>query len=63
MGFVETMRLKGLAEEDIYFASRDRELIERLRRAKTAALQDGSPPTADAASDSPTRTTAVEHSR
>ena len=30
--FVETMRLKEMAEEDIYFARRDRELIEALRR-------------------------------
>lgn len=32
--FVETMRLKGMAEEDIYFARRDRELSEALRRNK-----------------------------
>ena len=32
--FVETMRLKGLAEEDIYFARRDRELIAALREYK-----------------------------
>ena len=31
-GFVETMRLKEMAEEDIYFARRDRELIQALRR-------------------------------
>jgi hypothetical protein len=29
--FVDTMRLKGMAEEDIYFARRDRELIAALR--------------------------------
>ena len=34
--FVETMRLKGLAEEDIYFARRDRELIAALRKKKAA---------------------------
>jgi hypothetical protein len=33
-GFVETMRLKEMAEEDIYFARRDRELIEALRRRR-----------------------------
>lgn len=27
----EKLRLKGMAEEDIYFARRDRELIEALR--------------------------------
>ena len=30
----EKLKLKGLAEEDIYFARRDRELIEALRRKK-----------------------------
>ena len=38
-GFVEKMRLKEMAEEDIYFAQRDRELIEALRRKK--AQRDG----------------------
>ncbi len=33
-GFAEKMRLKEMAEEDIYFARRDRELIEALRRKK-----------------------------
>ena len=33
-GFTETMRLKEMAEEDIYFARKDRELIEALRRKK-----------------------------
>ena len=33
-GFAETMRLKEMAEEDIYFAQRDRELIEALHRKK-----------------------------
>lgn len=32
----EKLRLKGLAEEDIYFARRDRELIEALRRRRLA---------------------------
>jgi hypothetical protein len=32
--FVEKMRLKGQAEEDSYFARRDRELIEQRRRAQ-----------------------------
>ena len=30
----EKLKLKGLAEEDIFFARRDRELIEALRRKK-----------------------------
>lgn len=33
-GFSETMRLKEKAEEDIYFARRDRELVEALRRRR-----------------------------
>lgn len=32
----EKLRLKGLAEEDVYFARRDRELIEALHRQKLA---------------------------
>lgn len=37
----EKLRLKGLAEEDIYFAKRDRELIGALRshrKAREAAV-------------------------
>ena len=33
-GFVEKLRLKEMAEEDIYFAERDLELIEALHRKK-----------------------------
>jgi hypothetical protein len=33
----EKLRLKGLAEEDIYFAKRDLELIDALRRRRLAA--------------------------
>ena len=33
-GFVSKMRLKEQAEEDIYFARLDRELIEALRAKK-----------------------------
>ncbi len=36
--FVEKLRLKGMAEEDIYFAKRDIELIEALRKKKLAKL-------------------------
>ena len=32
----EKLRLKALAEEDIYFAKRDRELIKALHRRKLA---------------------------
>ena len=31
---MEKLKLKGMAEEDIYFAKRDQELIEALRREK-----------------------------
>jgi hypothetical protein len=34
--WTEKLRLKGLAEEDIYFARRDRELIEALHQRKSA---------------------------
>ena len=34
--FVETLRLKELAEEDIYFAKRDQELIQALHRKRLA---------------------------
>ena len=34
--FREKLRLKALAEEDIYFAKRDRELIEALHKRKLA---------------------------
>jgi hypothetical protein len=33
---VETLRLKELAEEDIYFAKRDQELIQALHRKRLA---------------------------
>jgi hypothetical protein len=38
--FVETLRLKELAEEDIYFARRDQERIQALppRPGKTGSL-------------------------
>jgi hypothetical protein len=32
--FVEKLNLKEMAEEDIYFAKRDRELIDALRKKK-----------------------------
>jgi ATP-dependent exoDNAse (exonuclease V) alpha subunit len=34
--FVESLRLKELAEEDIYFARRDQELIEALHKKRLA---------------------------
>jgi len=34
--FVETLRLKELAEEDIYFARRDQELIQALHNQRLA---------------------------
>ena len=36
-GFSEKLKLKEQAEEDIYFARRDRELLEALRRKKAEA--------------------------
>jgi len=38
--FVEKLRLKGMAEEDLYFARRDRELIAALRK-RTEAGRSG----------------------
>lgn len=37
----ERLRLKEMAEEDIYFARRDRELIEALRRRRRCAACAG----------------------
>ena len=34
MGFVEKIRLKEQAEENIYFKERDRELVARLHQSK-----------------------------
>lgn len=34
--FIETLRLKELAEEDIYFAKRDQELIQALHKKRLA---------------------------
>lgn len=50
--FATKLRLKGLAEEDIYFAKRDRELIEALRKKKrdqAIASEGASKPTAEMA--------------
>lgn len=35
MGWTERLRLKELAEEEIYFAKRDLELVDAMRRQKT----------------------------
>ena len=32
--FVQIMRLKGMADEDVYFARRDRELIQELHKER-----------------------------
>ena len=32
--FISKLRLKGMAEEDIYFAKLDKELIDALRKKK-----------------------------
>jgi hypothetical protein len=34
--FVEKLRLKGMAEEDVYFAQRDRDLIEAMKHKRLA---------------------------
>ena len=40
--FAAKLRLKGLAEEDIYFARLDQELIEALRQQKREQESAGS---------------------
>jgi hypothetical protein len=39
-GYAETMRLKEMAEEDIYFAKRDRELKAALRQRREQEQAD-----------------------
>jgi hypothetical protein len=39
--FVDKLRLKELAEEDVYFARKDRDLIRALRRRKEAGSGEG----------------------
>ena len=34
--WAEKLRLKGMAEEDIYFARRDRELIDAMHKLRSA---------------------------
>lgn len=43
MDFTEKLRLRGKAEEDIYFAQRDRELIEAMND-KQKQQQNPQPP-------------------
>ncbi len=38
--FVEKLKLKATAEEDLYFAKRDRELIEALHKKKLKKVVD-----------------------
>ncbi len=40
-GFSEIMRLKEMAEEDIYFARRDRELVAELKRRRRDEVGKG----------------------
>ena len=49
-GFTETMHLKEMAEENIYFARRDRELIAELRRRQATETKTP-PPTGEPKSD------------
>jgi len=37
--WAEKLRLKGMAEEDMYFARRDRELIDAIRRRRSSQAQ------------------------
>ena len=37
--WAEKLRLKGMAEEDMYFARRDRELIDAIRRRRSREAQ------------------------
>ena len=48
--YPEKLRLKALAEEDIYFAKRDRELIRALHERKLAMPARAGPPGAQALS-------------
>lgn len=48
----EKLRLKGMAEEDIYFARRDRELIEAMHRRES---QKHRPADKESGEESPTR--------
>ncbi|MCG6401623.1 hypothetical protein [Vibrio fluvialis] len=50
MDFVEMMRLRGQAAENIYFAQRDRELIDELH-AHPEKLKKSAPALSDSASD------------
>jgi hypothetical protein len=36
--FIEKLRLKGMAEEDVYFAKKDLELMKALQKKKLAKL-------------------------
>ena len=38
--FIDKLSLKGMAEEDIYFAKRDRELINALHKKKLKKVVD-----------------------
>jgi hypothetical protein len=51
--FAEKLRLKGMAEEDIYFARRDRELLEELHRRQANEGQQGQRKVAPAESPQP----------
>ena len=64
-GLPEKLRLKGMAEEDIYFARRDRELIDALHHRERLERSKAKKEIADRAASpqSPSRPTAgVEHS-
>jgi len=46
----EKLRLKEMAEEDLYFARRDRELVAALRRQRLKTQQAASKPSVQPAS-------------
>ena len=52
-GFVETLRNREKAEEDLYFQRLDRKLIEALHRKAQAAGTDRRPDTAGRGGNAP----------
>lgn len=57
--FVEKLQIKGKVEEDIYFARRDRELLNALHRRQLATMSDCGGEGGQQAADFETRFQAV----
>jgi hypothetical protein len=51
--FVDRLRLKEAAEEDLYFAKQDKKLIEALREKKPAAAADSAEERDDGCAQAP----------